>query len=162
MTNHNPEQLRFGIANAYNYWIEIIQPNWIIYGNTPTPRSAFNLAISLWSVIDWIRNDPTRGIQQLHKKEFENEFQRQCPALSIVHDLCTHGKHYTVSSPRGDATVTTNELTGAIFCFTTPFGPVSEQTANFDIVLASGERRPLDQIFREAMDFWYTYFSQPR
>lgn len=23
------QQLRLGIVNAYNYWIELIQPNWV-------------------------------------------------------------------------------------------------------------------------------------
>lgn len=163
MANDNdPKQLRFGIVNAYNYWIEVIQPNWINFENSPTPRTAFNLANSLWSVMDWIKHDPVHGMQHLTKEEIRKQFQEKCPALGIVHDLGTHGKHYTVSAPRGAATVATNELTGAIFCFNTPFGPVSEQTADFTVVLDGGVQVSLNQIFREAMDYWHGYFSQPR
>ncbi len=163
MSNDNdPKQLRFGIINAYNYWIEIILPNWINFQNAPTPRTAFNLANSLWSVMDWIKYDPAHEMQHLKKEEIRKLFQEKCPALCIVHDLGTHGKHYTVSAPRGTATVGANDLTGAIICFNTPFGPVSEQTANFTVVLEEDAQIPLNQVFLEAMNFWHVYFSQPR
>ena len=158
----DPKQLRFGIVNAYNYWIEVIQPNWINFENAPTPRTAFNLASSLWNVIEWIKHDPAHGMQDLKLKEIQSYFQGKCAALGVVHDLGTHGKHYTVSRPRGNATTTDNELTGMIICFNTPFGPVSEQTAVFSVVLEGGTEFPLNQLFREVMDFWHSYFSQPR
>ena len=163
MTNDNdPKQLRFGIVNAYNYWIEIIQPNWINYENAPTPRTALNLASSLWSVIDWIKHDPVHGMQDLEPEKIRKHFQEKCMALGIAHDLGTHGKHYTISRPRGAATVANNEPTGTIFCFNTPFGPVSEHTADFSVVLEGGTQLPLNQNIREVMDFWHSYFSQPR
>jgi hypothetical protein len=163
MANDNdPKQLRFGIVNAYNYWIEVIQPNWINFENAPTPRTAFNLAGSLWNVIEWIKHDPVHGMQDINLKEIQSLFQERCAALGIVHDLGTHGKHYTVSKPRGNATVVDNELTGAIICFNTPFGPVSEQTAVFSVVLEGGAEISLNQLFREIMNFWHGYFSQPR
>lgn len=160
--DNDSKQLRLGIVNAYNYWIEVIQPNWINFENTPTPRTAFNLANSLWSVIEWINHDPAHGMPHLKPREIQNQFQEKCPVLGIIHDLITHGKHYTVSTPRGAATIIPRELTGAIFCFNTPFGPVSEQTVDFSVVLDGGAEISLDQVFRTAMDYWHSYFSQPR
>ncbi|MFC7513577.1 hypothetical protein ACFQUU_01020 [Herbaspirillum sp. GCM10030257] len=161
MANDNDSnQLRFGIVNAYNYWIEVIQPNWVNFENTPTPRTAFNLATSLWSVMDWIRHDPVHGMQQLKIEEIRQHFQGKCPALGIVHDLGTHGKHYTVRAPRGAASVDAGELTGAVFCFSTPYGPISEQTADFAVVLDEGEQVSLHEIFRQAMNFWHSYFNK--
>ncbi len=158
----DPRQPQFGIVNAYNYWIEVIQPNWIDYENASTPRKAFNLASSLWSVIEWIQHDIAHGLQHLSPEQIRSHFQEKCQALKIVHDLGTHGKHYTVSRPRSEASVSGSEMTGAIFCFSTPYGPVSEQTADFFVSGKSGEEVPLSAIFRETMNFWHCYFSKPR
>jgi hypothetical protein len=159
---NDQDKLRFGIVNAYNYWIEIIQPNWVTYLNSATSRTAFNLANSLWSVIEWIKNDPRHDLGHLGTKAIQNLFQEKCNVLGVVHDLATHGKHYTVTRPRSGETVNSKKLTGAVFCFNAPYGPMSEQTVDFMVVLENGEECPLKDIFKEAMDFWDVYFKVPR
>lgn len=152
--------MRFGIINAYNYWIEVIQPNWITFENAPTPRTAFNLANSLWSIIEWIKHDSNHNLQNLTNEEIRKFFTTKCPELSIAHDLCSHGKHYTVSKPRTDNSLKSDLLTGAIFCFNTPFGPISEHTVDFWIVNEDGEEIQLHKVFAEIMNFWNLYFNK--
>jgi hypothetical protein len=161
--DNNPKQLSFGIINAYNYWDEIIKPNWLNYLNAPTPRTAFNLANSLWSVMDWIKHDVAHGMQELTLEQIRNQFKGDCPALAVVHDLCTHGKHYTVSRPKsGDTSFASGELTGAIICFSSPIGPVSEHTADFAVVNPDSSETPLDEVFQEVISHWENYFNMPR
>lgn len=46
-----------GITSAGHFWEEVALPNALHYRQHPTAWDAFNLAASLWHLIDWIFED---------------------------------------------------------------------------------------------------------
>lgn len=154
----NAPNMQFGIINAYNYFDEIVRFNWIDFQKMSTPRAAFNLANSIWSIMDWISHDPVHQMYNSKKEDICKKFQAECPALCVLHDLATHGKHYTVSAPRSNAEVDSSDLTGAVLSFS-PFGIASEHVIDFLVVTDDGKNTPLIQVFQEAIDFWEQYFK---
>lgn len=88
---------QLGIVNSYNYWLEVIQPNWLNFSQRPSARKAFNLAASLWHVIEWIVQDKRHEHFGCSLKAVREYFIENCPDLAAMHDIATKGKHYTVS-----------------------------------------------------------------
>lgn len=147
-----------GIEGYEQFWQEIVLPNWINYQKHPTAREAFNLAGSLWHLIDWIAeyNYPKHSRSQVGREQ--DSFVAMCPPLGAMHDIVTAYKHAKVSNPRGKVISTHTELQGATFYF----GPniiASEHPAEFNIVLEDGCEYDLNQLFQAVLAFWDQYIK---
>ena len=156
--NSEENQLRFGISNSFHYWDEVIKHNVMDYKRMPTARTAFNLANSMWSVIEWIKNDPKYELKNEKMEVIRKRFEAQCPALSVMHDLCTHGKHYTIGRPRSDSTINSDTKTGINLIAGGP-GLMIEPLTDFTVVSMDGEQVPLNDKFQEVIDFWLHFFE---
>ena len=149
-----------GIESPAQYWQEVVRPNALHYRQHPTAREAFNLAASLWHLIDWAFEDQRLKSRNLDKKDLQAlqaTFRQQCPALGVMHDITTLYKHARVSAPLGKVATMNVEMLGATFYFG-PGGPVSEHPAEYIVTLEGGEQRPLNELFEEALRFWDGYF----
>ena len=149
-----------GIESPAQYWQEVVLPNALNYRQHPTAREAFNLASSLWHLIDWAFEDQRLKSPRLDKKDLQAlqaTFRQQCPALGVMHDITTLYKHARVSAPLGKVATMNVEMLGATFYFG-PGGPVSEHPAEYIVTLEGGEQRPLNELFDEALRFWDGYF----
>ena len=58
-----------GIESPAQYWQEVVRPNALHYRQHPTAREAFNLAASLWHLVDWIFEDPRLNPQCQQKSD---------------------------------------------------------------------------------------------
>ncbi|MBU6284781.1 MAG: hypothetical protein KGO85_02450 [Proteobacteria bacterium] len=146
-----------GIESPAQYWQEVVLPNALHYRQHPTAREAFNLAASLWHLIDWIFEDPRLNPQRQQKSDLQATLRQQCPALGVMHDITTPYKYARMTKPQGNVTATDVEMLGATFYFG-PGGPVSEHPAEYVVTLEGGEQRPLNELFDEALKFWDSYF----
>jgi hypothetical protein len=146
-----------GIESPAQYWQEVVLPNALHYRQHPTAREAFNLAASLWHLIDWIFEDPRLNPQRQQKSDLQATLRQQCPALGVMHDITTLYKHARMTRPQGNVMATDVEMLGATFYFG-PGGPVSEHPAEYVVTLEGGEQRPLNELFDEALKFWDSYF----
>jgi hypothetical protein len=150
---------KLGIVNSYNYWDEIVKLNWVSYTQSSTARQAFNLASSLWHVIEWIRQDERHPSYGPQLKDVQDHFLSGCPDLAVMHDVATSGKHYTVSKPKSAMDTIGGEMDGAVLVFG-PGGPMSEHTAEFIVTMDDGSERPLREIFGRCMEYWDAYFKR--
>ena len=145
------------IRNTAQYWQEVVQPNAIEYGRTRTPRAAFNLAVSLWHIHEWVvvQKNPNADKKLLkeQRKEYEAFVLSECPELGILHDLATAHKHAVVSRSLGKIASSESEITSVHFSF---FGqqPVSEHGSDMRITLDDGSIKNLDEIFGVALNYW--------
>lgn len=146
-----------GIESPAQYWQEVVLPNALHYRQHPTAREAFNLAASLWHLIDWIFEDPRLNPQRQQKSDLQATLRQQCPALGVMHDITTLYKHARMTRPQGNVMATDVEMLGATFYFG-PGGPVSEHPAEYVVTLEGGEQRLLNKLFDEALKFWDSYF----
>jgi hypothetical protein len=146
-----------GIESPAQYWQEVVLPNALHYRQHPTAREAFNLAASLWHLIDWIFEDPRLNPQRQQKSDLQATLRQQCPALGVMHDITTLYKHARMTKPQGKVAATDMEMLGATFYFG-PGGPVSEHPAENVVTLEVGEQRLLSKLFDEALKFWDSYF----
>lgn len=146
-----------GVSNPAQYWQEVVLPNALHYRQHPTAREAFNLAASLWHLIDWVFEAPSLNSPHQEKKNLQATLRQQCPALGVMHDITTLYKHARMTKPQGNVTATDVEMLGATLYFG-PGGPVSEHPAEYIVALEGGEQRPLNELFEEALRFWEGYF----
>ena len=105
-------------------------PNALHYRQHPTAREAFNLAASLWHLIDWIFEDPRLNPQRQQKSALQATLHQQCPALGVMHDITTLYKHARITKPQGKVAATDVEMLGATFYFG-PGGPVRARRSGF-------------------------------
>lgn len=102
-----------GIESPAQYWQEVVLPNALHYRQHPTAREAFNLAASLWHLIDWIFEDPRLNPQCQQKSDLQATLRQQCPALGVMHDITTLYKHARMTKPQGKVAATDVEMLGA-------------------------------------------------
>lgn len=150
-----------GVLNASNYWDELAFPNWISFTENMSARNAFNLAYSLWHILDWISLDKRHGFSGTSLGDIRGVFEKEFPLLGVVHDVATLGKHATVSRPRGGVIGITASITGAVLYFG-PGGPRSEHPSDFTVTFSDGSTMPLLEIFKGAVEYWDRYFKVPR
>lgn len=150
-----------GIGGAVHYWLEVVQLNWVDFSQRPTPRTAFNLATSLWHLIEWVAADPTTNCGSNDARKLQDHLVAQCPALGVMHDIATGFKHWRVSTPRGGVEDSHLELLGATLVFGAG-GPMSENAAQFTVNLSDGQDVPLQPLFVAALQFWQQYLSSSR
>lgn len=145
------------IRNAAHYWQEVVQPNAIEYGRVRTPRAAFNLAVSLWHIHEWVvvqkNSNADKKLLEERLREYRARVLSKCPELGILHDLATAHKHAVVSRPLGNIATSESEITSVHFSF---FGqqPVSEHGSDMRITLDDGSIKTLDEIFGAAFNYW--------
>lgn len=149
--------LVLGIESPAQYWQEVVFPNALHYRQHPTAREAFNLAASLWHLIDWVFEDPRLNSPHQERKALQATFRQRCPALGVMHDVTTLYKHARMTKPQGNVAATGVEMLGATFYFG-PGGPVSEHPAGYVVTLEGGEQHPLNELFNDALRFWDSYF----
>ena len=89
-----------GIESPAQYWQEVVVPNALHYRQHPTAREAFNLAASLWHLIDWVFEDPRLNPQCQQKSDLQATLRQQCPALGVMHDITTLYKHARITKPQ--------------------------------------------------------------
>lgn len=147
-----------GIESAAQFWMEIVQPNFLRFHNDPTAREAFNLCSSLWHLIDWVVKDDRTNPTSSSIYDLRKQFESQCPALSILHDVTTVSKHGELSKPRGTVKSTTASIQGVNFYFGA-IGPVSEHPATYTVQLESGEEISLIVLVTAAYQFWEAFFQ---
>lgn len=147
-----------GIESAPQFWMEIVQPNFLRFHSDPTAREAFNLCSSLWHLIDWIEKDERTNPTRSSIYDLRKQFEGQCPALSILHDITTVSKHGELSKPRGPVASTKASIQGVNFYFSA-LGPVSEHQATYTVHLESGEEILLNELITSAYQFWEAFFK---
>lgn len=149
-----------GIESAAQFWMEIVQPNFLRFQSDPTAREAFNLCSSLWHIIDWIEKDWRTNTEKLSLHELRTQFESSCPALSALHDITTVSKHGSLSKSRGNVIFSTAEIQGVNFYFS-KLGPVSEHPAAYTVHFENGETLSLHDLIATAYTFWDSYFKPP-
>lgn len=154
-------QPTLGIVNAYNYWLEVLMPNWCVFTSHTSAKNAFNLAASLWHVLEWIEKDERHGFIGKSKTDIRNHFISACPNLGIMHDIVTMSKHITVSSPKGGFSSVTGEPHQLIL-HSGPAGMFPESGSDFVIQMKDGAEIRLLDAFKVVVDYWTEYFKIPR
>lgn len=160
MNSSKPIAPVLGIESAAQFWMEIVQPNFLRFHSDPTAREAFNLCSSLWHLIDWVEKDWRTNPNSLSLYELRTQFESICPALSAIHDITTVSKHGSISKVRGGVSSSTAEIQGVNFYFS-EFGPVSEHPATYTVHLENGENLSLHALIAVAYQFWDSFFRQP-
>ena len=149
-----------GIVNAYQYWSEVLVPNWIDFSKNSSARNAINLAASAWHIVEWIHIDSARGFSAQVLKDVQNHFIQECPALEVMHDVVTLGKHFKMSKPKAGIVQSRENMTAAVFHFG-PQGIFTEHPAEFTIVLSDGKEVDLHETFVQVVRYWEGYFAKP-
>lgn len=149
----------FGIFSAYQFWDEVVRPTWIVFNQHPAPKEAFNVTLGLWHLLDWVTADPTVNPSVRSLYDVRKAITPLCPALDVLHDIITLGKHQVLSRPRGMVASTDVNLLGATLHFG-PGGPVSEHPAEYKITLVDGHEFEFKALLAEAMTFWDQFFRQ--
>lgn len=160
MTSSKPIAPVLGIESAAQFWMEIVQPNFLRFHSDPTAREAFNLCSSLWHLIDWVEKDGRTNPSNLTLHELRIQFEHSCPALSAIHDITTVSKHAAISKTRGSVRSSTAEVRGVNFYFS-KLGPVSEHPAAYTVHLENGEKLSLHELIAAAYNFWDVFFKLP-
>ena len=150
-----------GVLNAYNYWDELAYPNWISFTQNPSARNAFNLAYTLWHLLDWINLDKRHGFSGKPIQDVRDFFEGDFPMLGVIHDVATLGKHAKMTRPRGGVAGITASFTGVVM-YLGPGGPRSEHPSEFTVTFNDGSSISLFEVFKVAVDYWDKYFKTPR
>lgn len=149
----------FGISYAAQFFMEIVQTNFVSFSNHPTAKEAFNMCSSLWHLIDWITQDTTINKSGKSITEIRQILEPKCPSLSLMHDITTLSKHASLSRPRGNIVSTDAEFLGAIFHFG-PSGPISEHPAKYKLTFDDGSTCYLHDEILKCMQFWEGFLKQ--
>ena len=147
-----------GIQYAAQFWMEVVQPNYVSYSKHPTAKEAFNMCSSLWHLVDWITQDTNINTSAKSLSDIRQIVEPQCPSLSLMHDITTLSKHAVISRPRGNIVCTEAELLGATFHFG-PGGPISEHPANYKLTFDDGSTSYLHEEIIKCMQFWESFFN---
>lgn len=150
-----------GIVNAYNYWLEVLMPNWSVFTSHPSAKNAFNLAAISWHILEWIEKDKVHGFENKSKGDIRRHFISACSDLGIMHDIVTMGKHIKVSEPKGDFASVTGEPYQVILHQGSE-GLFPETGRDFVIQMNDGTEVKLRDSFKKVIDFWNVYFKVPR
>jgi hypothetical protein len=83
-----------GLNSVDEYWNEIVVPSVQAFRASPSPRSVFHAALSLWHLHDWVWHErhPGRGHGRSFKK-FRKGLLKACPELWWLGDITNAGKH---------------------------------------------------------------------
>lgn len=154
-------QPTLGIVNAHNYWLEVLMPNWCVFAAHPSAKNAFNLAASLWHVLEWIEKDAVHGFGGKTKSDIRHHFMSQCPNLGIMHDIVTMSKHITVGTPKGGFSSVAGEPY-QLMLHKGREGMFPESASDFVIHMQDGSEARLLDAFKVVVDYWTEYFKIPR
>ena len=149
-----------GIQRAAQFWMEVVQPNYVSYSQHPTAKEAFNICSSLWHLIEWVKADTTINISTKSLTAIRQILEPQCPSLKIIGDITNLSKHVILTKPQmTDLTSGDAELLGATFHFG-PSGLISEHPANYKLIFADGSIHYLHEEVIKCMKFWESFFKQ--
>lgn len=149
----------FGISYAAQFWMEIVQTNFVSFSKHPTAKEAFNMCSSLWHVVDWITKDTNINKSGKSISDIRQILESQCHSLSLMHDITTLSKHASLTRQRGNISSINVEILGATFHFG-PGGPISEHPANYKLVFDDGSTSYLQEEIVKCMQFWENFFKQ--
>ena len=91
--------LDFGIENAKGLWDRMVRPNLDEFRRDPTPKSAHNLATSLWPVVNWIFYDrhPNEDDRSHIYTQFCSDQISRCNHVGSVREIANAWKHRGLS-----------------------------------------------------------------
>lgn len=152
----------FGITGAYQFWSEVVAPNYFKYCEFPAAKEAFNICTSIHHLLDWIQSDANLNQSQLSLTKTRAYFYELCPNLKIIGDISNYSKHCVLTSkPISSATSSTAHIQGVGFYFTR-LGPFSDHPAIYEIELIDGSKVMLNLILNQVIDFWDNFFKSQK
>ncbi|SNC68281.1 hypothetical protein SAMN06265337_2239 [Hymenobacter gelipurpurascens] len=115
---------------------------------------ALDCALSGWHLLDWVFNTNEKSnYQSLY--DLRQAFEKICPELSVLHDIITGGKHFTVS--KGRSNMVRSYSSGYVQNGYVQDGYVAtELIIEFD----NNQSEPYLQIIDKVVDFWFAYFHE--
>jgi hypothetical protein len=136
------------------YWGELVVPNAKQFQSEPSPRSLFNVASSVWHLSDWVWHDrnPGQDSRGMAWIAFRNQMLAACPQLGWLGDIADAGKH------RGLGRLPEVKGAGPQFVLNTAMflAGVPSHDQKYFLILNDGSKAAVDEILREAIEFWLT------
>lgn len=118
----------------------------------------FNFVVTGYSLIDWIKNDPT--VPQAAKDHSEIQTLYENELLTICGDLATAAKHFTLTSRAPTASeVTSRRGYGLGRSGKGPYGQGEEQ---IEVRLLDGTTYPLFDLVEGVERAWSDFFARHR
>ncbi len=129
---------------------------------------AFNFAVTAWHMTDWlwdhaVETNPGQReyFGRTNKKRFQNFVRGESKALDICMDLANGAKHFNVSRQTKvalSADVSAKEIQGGLLeSFVLGVDRLGGTIQVLKIRLANGTSVLAEDIFKEALEFWYAF-----
>jgi hypothetical protein len=84
-----------GIASPYDFFFEVVWPNYQELARNPSPASAVNAAWPFWHLHEWYfwEQNPSAG-EKDRRRYVDQELLQRCPELAWLRDIAEAGKHF--------------------------------------------------------------------
>jgi hypothetical protein len=142
------------IGSVEKYWSELVVTNVKEFQNEPSPRTLFNVAGSVWHLIDWVWHDrnPGKDGRGSSFKSYRNGLLARCPDLALFRDIADAGKHCGLG--RDDVEVESTEPTAAPGGNALLLGDDARGFLSFLLKSNDGSKRAVNEVLRRAINFW--------
>jgi hypothetical protein len=151
MSNRVVTYIDINLNSVEEYWDALIVPSIQKFQTEPSTPALFHAATDVWHLHDWVWHDQNPG-QDSHGFAFSSYragLLVACPELGWLRDIADARKH------RGLGRLP--EVKGAephMVGYLTPMLPLTEERLEFFLVLNDGSKEPVDQVLRNAIEFW--------
>lgn len=87
------------IARSVDFLNRMVKPDFERFTRDPVnTHSAYHLAVSLWSLKDWVWKE--HGKHWKSKQAYEDELHKRCASLRFIRDVANSVKHLELDQPK--------------------------------------------------------------
>jgi hypothetical protein len=148
-----------GIGSAYDFFFEVVWPNYREVERNPSPISALNAAWPFWHLHEWYfwEQNPSASNDDL-RRYVEHVLLQDCPELAWLRDIAEAGKHFKLNRTNPPIKVrsisTREEFSGAIGCAPIGAVPIGAGSGPELFVDVGGTTHKLQHAMGAAFRYW--------
>ncbi|MEK6783147.1 MAG: hypothetical protein AABY93_15710 [Bacteroidota bacterium] len=147
-------RLSFDIVNSKQFFSKLLEDSKDYQIDKTSSRLAINCAMTAWHLSDWIYFE--EEYDKIYKLvDFQERLKKLCPALQIMHDICTGSKHFHLT--KHQSKVEESKLHSGEFS--------SDFSRDFDISvlileMKDGTKSYFEDDLETVIDFWNKVFAK--
>jgi hypothetical protein len=154
-SNRQVTYIDIRLNSIEEYWDNLVVPNVKEFRTSPSSRSLFNAAGSMWHLHDWVWHDrnPGQDSRGASFDTYRNDLLNRCPELGWLRDIADAAKHRGLGRlPRvqeAEPQVISGVYRGLLALGT-------DEYLEFFLVLNDGSKHAMRTVLNTAVEFWRT------
>ena len=152
-SEHGVTYIDFGLNSVAEFWDRLIVPDVRTFIQEPSARAAFEVALSLWHLHDWVWHE-RHPDEENHGSRF-NAYRTwlliACPELGWLRDVADAGKHRGFGRNRVVDGAGPHSVIGSAG---TLIGVSIGGRVGYFLVINDGSHQDLAAVLQVAVEFW--------